>query len=458
MTHDRQFERLTEPPFGRKDSLTNAHEPTQWLSNFWSTLPERERDVLSRRGAGVTLDAIGHDFGLSRERVRQIQNKAEEQLASIAKTQAAQLDQILEELADGPAVDHRVLLEVLPIGPAEAQIALLNVMRIRHPRTWDGELQKWWCKEPEELNRRLNAIVALAPLSHENMTAAMEQVGLRIQAPVSGLLSSENSRVVQHELGWVRPSRVNRDLAFLWLEKQGSPCPASDIAVVTGNPERTIRETMRRDTAFAQVRPEGTWALAAWRTPGADNRYSNADEAVIDVLRQMGPLELNELRAEAMRRYPVSTWRISQCLSSASVGQLPDGRYDLAERGAVPVEDAEPNRPAHMQVSGNTIGIRLEVNHDLLRGSGIGVNRWLTWYLGLRIVPSVRTFDQLDPPGVLTVKRASSNSQISSLRTAALAMDLVEGCQMALILNTERNTARIRHACSSGDCPAKSLG
>src|ERR1700729_1952084 len=62
------------------------------------------------------------------------------------------------------------------------------------------------------------------------------------------------------------------------------------------------------------------------------------------------------------------------------------------QRGAVPVEDEEPNRPAYIQASGSVVGVRLEVNHDLMRGSGIAVNRWLTWYLGLRTVPSLRRF------------------------------------------------------------------
>jgi len=434
-----------------------SDEVVNWLSEYWAALPERERDVLSRRAAGATLDSIGNDFALTRERVRQLQKRAEEALEAVVRTHRAQLDRIIETLAEALAVTTDELFAALPRAPQEAQIVLLNIMKVRHLRTWDGELLDWWCSDSEDLDRRLNTIVELAPLSHEGMAAAMEELGLRMTSPVSDLLASRRSRLVHHELGWIRPGRINRDLAFLWLERQGSPCPAADVAAVTGNSERAIRETMRRDAAFSQIRPEGTWALSAWRLLGVDNRYSNADEAVVDVLRDMGPMELGELRTETLRRYPVSGWRISQCLSSASIGRLPDGRYDLAERGAIPVEDAEPNKPANIQVSGNTVGIRLDVNYDLLRGSGVVVNRWLTWYLGLRIVPSVRTFDLLDPPGTLTVKRASSNAQLSSLRTAALSMDLAEGCQVALILNTEQNTARLRHVCAPAGCPAASF-
>jgi len=51
-------------------------------------LTEREVDVLGRRfpvgdGPRLTLDEIGESFGLSKERVRQIQNRALAKLRSV---------------------------------------------------------------------------------------------------------------------------------------------------------------------------------------------------------------------------------------------------------------------------------------------------------------------------------------------------------------------------------------
>jgi hypothetical protein len=125
-------------------------------------------------------------------------------------------------------------------------------------------------------------------------------------------------RVALTDLGWIRASHVSRDRAYLWLRGQGEPRSAMEIAKAAGTSEHATRENMRRDDAFAQVRPKGTWALADWRLDGADKRYSNAVEVVVEVLRELGPLDYNGLRAECQRRYPVSEWRIKHSTKAAS--------------------------------------------------------------------------------------------------------------------------------------------
>ena len=211
---------------------------------------------------------------------------------------------------------------------------------------------------------------------------------------------------------------------------------------------------MHRDDDFALVRPEGTWALSDWRVKGADNRYATAVDAVVEVLRELGALDYDTLCSETVRRYPVTIWRVSQCLSNSVIGRTADGRYDLAERGATPIEDSEPKRPKSMEVHGSVVGVQLDVNHDLLRGSGLGVNRWLTWYLGLRTAPSTRYFAIDDGQSTLTVKRGTSTSQISSLRAVAQRMKLHEGCQLVVLLHLDTETATFEHVCQPETCPA----
>lgn len=427
---------------------------SDWLWLAWTALPQRQRTILGRRTAGDTLEDIGVDLGLSRERVRQLQKKATSDIVVAAATHGRELiSRVALILGDSPATEMDELVAELPSAPPDAQIVLLDILGVHHPRTWDGELAEWWTRVPEELDRRLRAVVELAPMSHSDLIGAFEQLGLRYSVPVTTLLASENSKLRENNLGWYRPARISRDLAFLYLQLEGAPRTVAQIAAVAGISEHAIRETMRREQAFAQVRPEGTWALVDWHLPGSDNRYSNAEEAVVEVVRDRGPISLTELKREVVLRYPVTGWRINQCLSSAMIGLTPAGLYDLAERGATPIEDTEPRRPSTIKDQGQIVGVQLKVNHDLLRGSGIVVNRWLTWRLGLRLVPSLRSF-RLSSGGELTVKRGSSNSQISSLRTAVQPLGLVEGCKIALILNTENDAASIHHVCESSSCPA----
>jgi len=215
--------------------------------------------------------------------------------------------------------------------------------------------------------------------------------------------------------------------------------------------------TSRGDAPRPPVRPaptEGTWVLAEWKSNTTIRRYANAVDAVVEVLEELGPLTLEQLTAETIRRYPVSAWRISQCLSSNQIGRTQDGRYDLAERGAIPIEDSEPRQPDNMAASGSIVAVRLPVTYDVMRGSGIGVNRWLTWRIGLRHAPSERHFELSELEGNIVLRRRTSTSSISSLRSAALALGVVEGCELIVVLRTEDGTADVRHACDDGSCPA----
>lgn len=427
-----------------------------WLENAWQAMPDRWHTIVERRLAGETLDRIGEELDLTRERIRQLQRKVEVTLLDAQRRNVPNLpQQIAETLADHPGVPEDRLTALLPSRASTARQALFRQLGASRPRMWSGDLTEYWTRRPAALDTMLRKLVALAPMTDVETRQAILDIGLPAALPIDDLLRRPESKLTHHELGWIRTSRSGRDLAYLWLRNQGGPRPVADIAAVTGTTEHAIRENMRRDDDFAQVRPEGTWALADWRLPGANNRYSNAVDVVVDVLRDHGPLDYEQLRTEAQQRYPVSAWRITQCLSSDVIGLTTDGLYDLAERGATPIEDTEPKQPKTIQVHGDVLGVELNVDSDILRGSGIPVNRWLTWYLGLRTAPAARYFEIVGQPGTLTVKRSTSVSQLSSLRAVALDMELVEGCKMTILFYINKETASIRHTCQIDACPAQ---
>lgn len=65
------------------------------LQQALATLNDRERHIISERRLSEeprTLEAIGDEYGISRERVRQIENRAFEKLQKAAQTAAAELD------------------------------------------------------------------------------------------------------------------------------------------------------------------------------------------------------------------------------------------------------------------------------------------------------------------------------------------------------------------------------
>lgn len=429
--------------------------PLGWLHDPWTALPERSREILRRRLSGQTLDGIGRDLDLTRERVRQLEKKAESALMQAMEERSPQLlTDLRTELGESPAVAHHKIAALLDADSTTALECLLRALGASNPHTWAGALPEYWTLRPEALRELLRRLVELAPLTHEEASQAVAELALPEDLNWRRLLADSKSKLVANDLGWIRASRVTRDVAYLWLKLEGEPRPAGEIAAQAGCTEHAARETMRRDTSFAQVRPEGTWVLTDWRVPGSENRYSSAVDALVEVLRDIGPLPLDQLRVETQRRYPVSAWRVNQCLSSNLIGLNGDGLYDLAERGAVPVEDAEPERPPHIKTSGDVVGVELEVDREILRGSGISVNRWLTWHLGLRTAPATKYFALPAGHGEVRVTRATSNAQISSLRGVAVEMRLVEGCKFALLLNTSTDSATIRHTCPHQTCPS----
>jgi hypothetical protein len=310
---------------------------------------------------------------------------------------------------------------------------------------------------PGALDAVFDDIAAAAPLRRDelNHLALVEQ--LPKDLPLSELLTDSRSPLIQGADGsWLRRAGRSRDAAYLWMAEHGSPCRVEDLTAVLGDIKpHALREALRRDERFAQIRPEGTWVLTAWSHPGV-TPYSSAVEAMVAVLEEEGAIFKDHLFARVIARYPVTTWRLQQCLLSDRIGLTPDGLVDLVTRGAEPIEETEPARPNTMVVdaAGNVFGIRITVDNDVLRGSGILVNSWLTWNLGLRLAPMSKTFAVIDSDDVLTIRRGTSGAQISSLRTHAQTLGTVCGCQLAILLRVDSSTARIIHACSNRECPA----
>ena len=426
--------------------------------DVWRSLDERSREVLRLRFGGRTLDEVGQAIGgVSRERARQIQATAESGFTDYLAIMRPGLQARLTAfVGDRCAVSDNDLAGVVVSTDATARSLALHALGLSGVRVGTTMLTGWWTTRPDVFRRRFADLVSQVPFLEGELAARAGE--LKLPEAVHVLLGDSGARLLLVSgLGWVRRSRVGRDTAYLWLTTQGEPRMAGDIAAVVGSREHAIRETMRRDPDFVQIRPEGTWALSQWNTHFPKASYTNATDVVVDVLQDRGPIGLEELFAEARRLYPVGAWRYNQTLSDSRVGRTPNGLYDLTERGAKTIEDVEPRRPENMAESdnGRILAVRLPVNHDLLRGSGIGVNRWLTWRLGLRVAPTARRFELLDPPGEVTVRRNSSSASVSSLRIPVQEVGLVEGCEVVLLLRPEGGTASLKHACATGSCPAE---
>ncbi|WP_159052646.1 RNA polymerase subunit sigma-70 [Streptomyces bungoensis] len=436
------------------------HEDGQWFDDVWARIDDKTRAIYADRAAGRTLRNIGAQYDLSGERVRQIILDADESLVAAADKSRPRWRERVSELSREPAVSTMTLMAALGIKESIAVSCFAKAAGLVQLRVWgNAAVPDWWTANSGTLDAALRDIANAAPLRQVELESLPAVEKLPQGLPLTNLLSHSRSPLIQSLDGnWLRRAARGRDAAYLWLAERGTPCRAEELCEVMGGAKpHAIREALRRDDRFAQIRPEGTWVLVGWSHPGV-NPYSSAEEAMIAVLEQEGGMAKERLFSRVTERYPVTPWRLQQCLLSDRIGMTAEGLIDLISRGAQPIEEREPAQPANMAVdpAGNVYGIRLTVDYDVIRGSGILVNTWLTWKLGLRSARMSKTFAVLgSKDDVVTVRRGTSGAQISSLRHHAQDLGTVIGCQLAVLLRVDDYTARIVHACTEGNCPVE---
>ncbi|MFF1904276.1 sigma factor-like helix-turn-helix DNA-binding protein [Kitasatospora sp. NPDC058218] len=439
-----------------------APQAADWITNCWEIHDERSREMSIRRAQGQTLSEIGAAYGLSRERVRQVIQAQEQAWETWADMfQGDWREDVLRRFVDSPLVAEQALAEVLVDPRGVVRRALLGRLGLKEPQTWSGRIAGIWAADETSLDTLLRELVAQAPIRAEELEERAAALGIPDVVPIEDILTDRRSPLVRGTGGhWLRRSAKGRDAAYLWLEQVGEARRVEDINEgIGGAGPRALGEALRRDERFRQIRPEGTWVIADWPLAQAST-HTNALDVMVQVLRTSGPLGRRELFARVMKEYPVGYARLQQCLISDQIGRLPGGLLGLVEDGAEPLEASEPTRPPTMVVdeSGQVIGIRLLVDKDVLRGSGIVVNSWLTWYLGLRRAPMSRTFALADGSGHLVIRRGTSAAQMSSLRAQAQSQGMVQGCQLVVLIRLDEESAVIRHACQAGSCPAVAGG
>ncbi|MFI8768558.1 sigma factor-like helix-turn-helix DNA-binding protein [Streptomyces sp. NPDC053792] len=416
---------------------------------------ERERAVVAGRSKGRTFDEVGKALGLSRERVRQVQSGTRKRLVVMADMVQDSWRERLRTVGAGVATPRGDFAATLGIVDHVLLDELLAVAGLAAPRTWAGPLRGWWSADPGALGSALRRLIDAAPFRGDDLGRAASEAGLPAGLPLTWLLSHSESRLALSADGhWVRRKARGRDAAYLWLLEAGRPCRAEELlAPMAATTAAAVREALRRDDRFRQIRPEGTWALVEWTHLRA-SPYASAVEAMVSVVTESGPLSRAQLFARVTELYPVTPWRLKQCLLSDQLGETPDGFVDLVSRGACPFEEEEPVRPDTMAVEGEVLGMRLPVNADILRGSGVNVHAWLTWRLGLRRAPMSRTFTTPGDHSPL-VRRGTSSAQLSSLRRHALELEVTDGCVLAVLLRLDDGTARVGHGCVPETCPSR---
>jgi hypothetical protein len=300
------------------------------VQKLMNNLKEKEKIVISRRfGFGgkerETLEKIGKDFGVSRERIRQIQEVAMNKLKSQIKDNE-EIREIFQKVADylgkfGDARKEETLLEELA---QKEKNELLFLMQLspefkRFPE--DREFWSFWTKgkkAEEKVREIINKAISI--LKEKKKPLSLEEFNFSLPKEVieSYLEISKNIGKTKNGLfglmSWpeVNPKRI-KDKAYLVLKEIGQPLHFKKIAeLIPGANTHTVHNELIKDPRFVLI-GRGIYALAEWGyIPG------QVKDIILKVLKEEGrPLTKEEIIEKVLKQRVVKKTTILMNLNDS---------------------------------------------------------------------------------------------------------------------------------------------
>jgi hypothetical protein len=336
------------------------YQPKSVTKELLAQLPDRSRKVLidrfglSPKGETRTLDAIGREYGITRERIRQIENHG---LTSVRDSDAygahaERLDDLKKALALlGGVLAEQTLLREIAKSDAEHNhiVFLLTVGHHFDYARENPDFHGRWHIDDQLSHQVERALAAL----HESLEADrlvpeedfleifgrhLKDEGVKTRAPevmTRWLLISK--RLGKNPLGeWGRVDsphvriKNTRDFAYLTVKRHGSPMHFTEVAKGieklfgrATHPATTHNELIK-DSRFVLV-GRGLYALKEWGyEPGV------VRDVIRGILEREGPLTREEIVERVKRERYVKDATIAVNLQHSTFVREKDGRYALA--------------------------------------------------------------------------------------------------------------------------------
>ncbi|HBV00836.1 MAG TPA: hypothetical protein DEF00_00370 [Candidatus Taylorbacteria bacterium] len=343
-------------------SPTLTFKPKQVARRLLTALPERARDVVvSRYGLGesqkkMTLEAIGKKYGITRERVRQIENHA---LMSIRKSAAyksakqtlIELEELVHKLGGIIAEDELLSYASGGKGTQNYIHFLLIVDESFEKEKEDEHFKHRWYIDKTLANKVHEALRKLYKgLSNNDLVSELDIIAqfLAHVEDISEHLKHESvvrrylnlSKLISKnplgEWGLVTSPNVRakgmRDFAFLVLRKHGSPIHfrevAKSIEKLFGRKAHvaTTHNELIKDPRFILV-GRGLYALSEWGYMSGVVR-----DVIRKVLEKSGPLTKEEIVGKVLKeRYVKENTILVNLQNLKFFKKDKDGRYSLVQ-------------------------------------------------------------------------------------------------------------------------------
>ncbi|HEY4504213.1 MAG TPA: sigma factor-like helix-turn-helix DNA-binding protein [Candidatus Paceibacterota bacterium] len=314
---------------------TLKFKPGQVVKSLLIVVPERARDVIERRyglfgndSEGMTLEAIGDIYGITRERVRQIENFA---MDTIKKSDAYnKAKPAFEDLEDylishgGVAKEERIISELASDKTNQNNIIfLLNVGESFVRFKEDDHLHHRWTTDENVAEKVGESLKGLhRSLTYDDLVTEAEM----LERFAEHLRNNLEEYATEHASKWLglskqissnplgewgltdSPSiktRGIRDYAYLVLRKHGEPLHFTEVASkISEMFDReahvaTCHNELIKDDRFVLV-GRGLYALSEWG-------YTNGvvRDVIKNVLEKKGPLSKESIMSEVLKQRQV---------------------------------------------------------------------------------------------------------------------------------------------------------
>lgn len=431
---------------------TAQQEFETWLQNR----KHRERQILLRRVLlshnQENLAAIGEDFGVSRERIRQLANRLEAGL--------------LEAVANGPdwqatrwkvhrlkqsswrfvAIDDLARFSDASLITADSGLpgvafcgflVLASAMRAHKE---DGWIERDLGALDQAVHNFNTWLQEAGWCAVEEASQEAIRLGCHPESVPEWLKKFTESKVVEDGLIYWPDGYEGRISAI--LERSGEPLSVTEICEVygPGAPEPSIRGALSRHDSFIKV-SRSAWGLARW----GDRAFEGIAWAIKAKIEERGGEALvGEISEEIAAEYDVRANSVV-LISQAPCFKAAQGKVTLRhdDDPYTPKMDLRSSRGLFLR-GPSAASFLLKVTRETLRGSGTAIPEALGAHL--RILPGARKgFHLQDQKVTLSWPvTAISGPTLGSMRSSIRSMGIETGEMIRLDFDLEDTEVSIR--------------
>lgn len=401
----------------------------------WSDLlrfDERELRILAGRiyptAAKLTLDELGRELDITRERVRQLEGRIKEQIESrltigdscaAIEHAAARVRHAAGTIAQDDLMSSALSVQVAD-NAQDADLRRAVLREIAGPyRLVDG----FWQFEGALASVRATLLERIdKPLTSDDVDELVAAAGV-----VEGARAAVRDALPLHlfddrYLVWLGGLQ---DKAHSVLQVHGEPMSREELHAAMGGDEVNFRSMVNAVQADGRFRRLGLnrYGLAAW---GGEEYTTIADEIEQAIDRRGGRAELNDIVDELVELFGVSAQSVRSYAASRRFhrdagGALVIAPADATGPGVAPMP-AEFDRD--LVTCPNGWAVRLVVDRDVLRGSGRPTRSAIAQAAGVR-PGDARTIDLSN--GSAAISWRATQPAFGSMRALVEALGCANG-------------------------------